>query len=368
MRQYVEVTTGPSLRIRPLSPLRTRSRGLPCHRHRQPSRLCLPIATCTSIATARPFTRGMTWGGSEPKPAYMSSAPGRQPEAEPEEFGWAPGEIETGQPPSGRADGWVPASGDGWVPETGESQPPRQQGGAVSLDDEDDSRWRLPVPVETSPPQTAIGGAAVPPGEAAELLRRCEGWAQSAQQKTQPSALLRAIKAGGCNALAGGIKPVMCGPKGPRFDGVAAYYRAQTGRVLLCADRLKSEEETAAALSHELVHAYDHCRKGLRIPLVRTQVPWALDCPSEACSEVRAYSLATYADAPPWVDKRNLVYRSALQSMLSNVGSQCSDGEKCASVLTAIFERCAADASPFNDEGRHAEQRRTYPAMDLPPP
>jgi inner membrane protease ATP23 len=294
----------------------------------------------------------MTFGGTQAKPNFSSPPPERPSEPD-TEFGWTP-QDEPGA--SGAASG----SGD-WKPE-GDNAAGVNAGGELLV--EDDSRWRGTPATEMSPTSGASAVRAV--DNDAQLLKRCEGWLQSALQKPQPSALMRAIKAGGCNALAGGIKCVLCEPKGPQLTGVAAYYRSQTGRVLLCADRLKSEEETTAALSHELVHAYDFCRRGLRIPFVRTQVPWALDCPSEACSEVRAYSLTTYADAPPWVDKRTLVYRSALGSLLSNPSSQCGGDERCTAALAAIFERCAADAAPFNEEGRSAEMRGSYPAMEVP--
>lgn len=182
--------------------------------------------------------------------------------------------------------------------------------------------------------------------------------------------------------------------------------------MLLCADRLQSQAELESALGHELVHAYDHCRKGMRIPGVRTQIPWALDCPNEACTEVRArharahppwhsahtaaprtrarraygwgalllpfafqvraYSMATFADAPSWVDKRALVYGSALQSLMSNPGSECgraaapsgADREaNCRAALDACFERCLADVAPFSAEGRAASERGSYPQM-----
>jgi inner membrane protease ATP23 len=291
----------------------------------------------------------MTFGGSDPKPSFEPPRPQTADVADDaDEFGWAPTEPEpasaapTPRPPSSDGDGWSHDASD-------------------ELLVEDDSRWRGPPATEMA--STAHVTAA---GEGARLLSQCEGWLQRALQQPQPAALARAIKAGGCNALSGGFKCVLCGPKGPQLNGVSAFYRAQTGRVLLCADRLRSEEEVASALSHELVHAYDHCRRGLRVPLVRTQVPWALDCPTEACSEVRAYSLATYKDAPSWVDKRTLVYRSALASLLSNPGSQCGSEGRCTAALAAVFERCAADAAPFNDEGRTAEMRGAYPRMDLP--
>lgn len=206
----------------------------------------------------------------------------------------------------------------------------------------------------------------VSPHDQDVLLKKCEYWLSRSIDQPQPSALVRAIKAGKCNALSGGIKCVLCGPKGASFDNVSAYYRASSGRVILCADRLSSQAEVTAALIHELVHAYDHCRVGLRIPLVCTTIPYALQCATEACSEVRAYSLANYADTPTWAGKQTLVYRSALASMLNNKASDCRGDERCAKAIAAVLDSCAADAAPFNHEGRQAERKGRFPAMVLP--
>jgi hypothetical protein len=47
-------------------------------------------------------------------------------------------------------------------------------------------------------------------------------------------------------------------------------------------------------LTHELVHAYDHCRYGQWLPFVGTQAPWAITCAAEVCSEVRAQLFSRY--------------------------------------------------------------------------
>lgn len=301
--------------------------------------------------------RQMTFGGTAPLPTFAPPQPERRPETD--EYGWLEPESAAAPPSAQPRDN--AAEYDAWTPETGESvSAPAVTRSSVAEGElliEDDSRWRQ-TEAKPRPPGSAVDDA--------ELLRRCEAWHLRAIHQPQPSALMRAIKAGGCNALSGGFKCVICGPKGPALTGVSAYYRPHSGRILLCADRLNSEAEVAAALTHELVHAYDHCRRGLRIPLVRTSVPWALDCPTEACSEVRAFSMSNYADAPPHVDKRSLVYRSALASMLNNASSQCGGGDRCATALATVFDLCAADSAPFNEEGRQAERRGKFPAMDLP--
>ncbi|KAG8463734.1 hypothetical protein KFE25_004007 [Diacronema lutheri] len=302
----------------------------------------------------------MTFGGTEARPTYA------EPLRAPAE---AADEPDAPPPPPRAPLDLGGADGDGWGADAGgmpRAPAPAPAGDADELLVEDDSRWRHAHVAEAA--AAAPGGGASPQHAdvGSRLLRQCEAWAHRAIQAGQPSVLMRAIKEGSCNAMAGGVKCVLCGPKGPAFTGVSAYYRASSGRVLLCADRLSSEAEVTAALTHELVHAYDHCRRGLHIPLVRTQVPWVLDCATEACTEVRAYSLANFSDTPPWVDKRTLVYRSALASMLNNARSQCGGGDKCASALATIFDLCAADVAPFNDESAREGRRGRFPKMDLP--
>jgi len=327
----------------------------------------------------------MTFGGTAANPEYDRPRP--QAPVREEEFGWQ--EREPSAPPASlgpeEQQGFSapPAStafaSDGWEPEgTGSAGGGASFVGGDSIGKEsellmeDDARWRGAPQAPRNDVAGAPGGLARTAAEEAILVKKVEGWLSAALEQPGPSTLVRAIRAGGCSALNGGFRCVLCDKKGPRLNGVNAYYRAQTGRVLLCADRLKSQEEVTAALGHELVHAYDHCRKGMRIPGVRTQIPWALDCPTEACTEVRAYSLATYGDAPSWADKRSLVFESALKSLLSNAGSECgraagpdalSRVHACRDALQHAFERCAADASPFNDEGRAAERAGRFPKM-----
>jgi inner membrane protease ATP23 len=52
--------------------------------------------------------------------------------------------------------------------------------------------------------------------------------------------------------------------------------------ILLCQNRLLSKQHLQDTLTHELIHAFDHCT---------TNVNWN-DCRHLACSEIRAISLS----------------------------------------------------------------------------
>ena len=63
---------------------------------------------------------------------------------------------------------------------------------------------------------------------------------------------------------------------------VGGGFRAPDG-VILCHNHLASQEEVNHALTHELIHAYDHCRA--------KDLDWC-NCAHHACSEIRAASLS----------------------------------------------------------------------------
>ena len=75
---------------------------------------------------------------------------------------------------------------------------------------------------------------------------------------------------------------------------MAGYYRGAKQKVYVCAEKEPNQQQVEDTLTHELVHAYDHCRYGQWLPFVGTQAPWAITCAAEACSEVRAQLFSRY--------------------------------------------------------------------------
>jgi inner membrane protease ATP23 len=59
--------------------------------------------------------------------------------------------------------------------------------------------------------------------------------------------------------------------------------------VVICHNHLSTQMEIEQALTHELIHAYDHCRA--------KNMDW-MDCRQHACSEIRAASLSGAAGVP----------------------------------------------------------------------
>ena len=134
-----------------------------------------------------------------------------------------------------------------------------------------------------------------PKARRAAALSQCEERLSSALRAGRPSALVAAIEAGGCTSLKGGAcaKCRIC-PSEDAWSQVSGYYRAEKGRVFICAEKEPSTRQIEDTLVHELVQAYDHCRLGMRVPLVGWQAPWALTCAATACSEIRGSLLGSF--------------------------------------------------------------------------
>ena len=161
---------------------------------------------------------------------------------------------------------------------------PRSNGEATAPDD--DMLWR-------DANRTRAQAGLDPAARDAALLAQCEerlerAWAPG----KQPAKIAAAVEANSCTALKGSGKQCskcrIC-PREQMWEDVAGYYRANKGKIFICADKEPSLEQVEATLSQELIHAFDHCRLGMRVPMVGWQAPWALGCAATACSEVRAY-------------------------------------------------------------------------------
>ena len=137
-------------------------------------------------------------------------------------------------------------------------------GDAAAADD--DSRWRF-------------SGSTIPDEPAARdraLIGQCQERVARAWSAERPRQLLKAIRDGGCSALLGGgpsecVSCRIC-PSGAAWAHVAGYYRGAKQKLYVCAEKQPSQQQVEDTLTHELVHTYDHCRFGMKLPLIgRTQ-------------------------------------------------------------------------------------------------
>jgi len=224
-------------------------------------------------------------------------------------------------------------------------------------------------------------------------LDRCQRRLAAALSQTKPQTLAAAITKNGCTSLSGGpgdwAKCRIC-PQEGLFAQMSGYYKAQRAKIFICAEKDPSQEQIESILTHELVHAYDHCRYSVRVPFVGRQAPWALTCGAEACSEVRAYLSELWK--PPaafspsvWGDvddspqpasrqaaspaeaaelHRDHVYRAAFASTQSY--GMCAKETilrgSAKEVLDRTFDACLQDFAPFTPAGT-ASAQSGFPPM-----
>eukprot|EP00003_Mantamonas_plastica_P018241 TRINITY_DN298_c0_g4_i2.p1 TRINITY_DN298_c0_g4~~TRINITY_DN298_c0_g4_i2.p1 ORF type:complete len:113 (+),score=0.07 TRINITY_DN298_c0_g4_i2:162-500(+) len=109
---------------------------------------------------------------------------------------------------------------------------------------------------------------------------------------------------------------------------------------------MTSQEMVNEAITHELVHAYDHCR---------AEVDWT-NLEHHACSEVRAANLSGDCYMTRELMRGNLgnfmgqqrecVKRRAILSVKLN--KKCNGEQEAKEAVEKVFERCYQDTDPFD--------------------
>ncbi|KAI8070912.1 peptidase M76 [Gongronella butleri] len=109
------------------------------------------------------------------------------------------------------------------------------------------------------------------------------------------------------------------------------YYDGTYQRIVLCCDNIRSREDLEDTLIHELVHAFDAARSGKFTSI----------CHLIACGEVRASAMGQCADVQPDHQRRQCIWRDAVQS------TQVHCGEQAARIVKQVFETCMQDTAPL---------------------
>ncbi len=117
-------------------------------------------------------------------------------------------------------------------------------------------------------------------------------------------------------------------------------------QVIVCSNHLSAQEEVSHVLTHELIHAYDHCRGA--------DLDWT-NCEHHACSEVRAASLSGDCHFKQELLRGNTGFRGQHQRCVRrraelSVGmNDYCKGPGCAKrAVDNVFDRCFADTAPFD--------------------
>lgn len=115
--------------------------------------------------------------------------------------------------------------------------------------------------------------------------------------------------------------------------------------IMLCANKYLPRKTVENTISHEMIHAWDHCR---------FNVDWT-NLMHHACSEIRASSLSGECRWTKELRAGNIaafakhhqecVKRRAVLSVASN--PKCKSKEEAAAVVNRVFESCFNDTRPF---------------------
>lgn len=125
---------------------------------------------------------------------------------------------------------------------------------------------------------------------------------------------------------------------------VGGGFRPEDG-IVVCANHLHTQEDVDHAVTHELIHAYDHCRA--------KTLDWN-NCLHHACSEIRAATLSGDCAFKQellrgnfGINKQfqNCVKRRALLSV--NMNQACT-GERAEHAVEEAFQKCFKYSEPFD--------------------
>jgi len=129
----------------------------------------------------------------------------------------------------------------------------------------------------------------------------------------------------------------VCGTEGPE-GSARAYVRGPSPlSIVLCSNRLPTQDDISEVLTHELIHVYDvHSRK------------WDLtDCDTLAKSEIRAAREAECADAT-----LNFTKRFCVRNKSGVATKNMFPGKKGRDCVGRVFEEAMQDFVPFDGDDK----------------
>ncbi|BDA44145.1 mitochondrial inner membrane protease ATP23 [Coccomyxa sp. Obi] len=128
-------------------------------------------------------------------------------------------------------------------------------------------------------------------------------------------------------------------------EAVGGGFRLPDG-VVICSNHLSAQEEVSHALTHELIHAYDHCRGA--------DLDWT-NCEHHACSEIRAASLSGDCHFKQELLRGNTGFRGQHQRCVRRraelsvgMNPHCKGPGRAKQAVEQTFEQCFADTAPFD--------------------
>ncbi|KAM6896801.1 mitochondrial inner membrane protease ATP23 homolog [Lycodopsis pacificus] len=169
---------------------------------------------------------------------------------------------------------------------------------------------------------------------------KCQVMLQFATE-TSPYAklLLSAMKSSGCKVLKD--RHFSC----EDCDGsVSGGFDAASSQIVLCQNNIHQQSHMNRVVTHELIHAFDHCR---------AHVDWFDNLRHLACSEIRAANLSEDCSFSNEVSRFNFGFKQhhqacvrgrALRSILAVRKISRQEAEK---IVDEVFDTCFNDHAPF---------------------
>jgi len=115
--------------------------------------------------------------------------------------------------------------------------------------------------------------------------------------------------------------------------------------VVICSNHVSTQDEVDVALTHELLHAYDHCRAA--------NLDWS-NCKHHACSEIRAANLSgdcawkrELARGNTNIQKQHQICVRRRAQISVGLNPNCSK-LAALSAVDAVWKTCYSDTQPFD--------------------
>ncbi|XP_057613950.1 mitochondrial inner membrane protease ATP23 homolog isoform X1 [Chionomys nivalis] len=128
-------------------------------------------------------------------------------------------------------------------------------------------------------------------------------------------------------------------------DGnVSGGFDASASQIVLCQNNIRNQAHMSRVVTHELIHAFDHCR---------AHVHWFTDVRHLACSEIRAASLSGDCSLLNEIFRLHFGLRRHHQTCvrdraaLSILAVRNISREEAQKAVDDVFESCFNDREPF---------------------
>ncbi|CAO2582134.1 Mitochondrial inner membrane protease ATP23 homolog [Lemmus lemmus] len=128
-------------------------------------------------------------------------------------------------------------------------------------------------------------------------------------------------------------------------DGnVSGGFDASASQIVLCQNNIRNQAHMSRVVTHELIHAFDHCR---------AHVHWFTDVRHLACSEIRAASLSGDCSLVNEIFRLRFGLKRHHQTCvrdraaLSILAVRNISREEAQKAVDDVFESCFNDREPF---------------------